>query len=336
MGVQAMTSASTRPLGRGGLTVGRHTLGTASIGNLYRAVDDMTAGHVIGSAWEAGVRYFDTAPHYGLGLAEERLGRGLAARKRADVIVSTKVGRLLIDTDAFPGLRDDEGFDVPRTRQRVRDYSRDGVLRSIETSLERTGLDRIDIVLVHDPDEFYRQAMEGAFPALEELRASGVITSYGAGMNQSAMLTDFVRNTDLDIVMVAGRYTVLDQTALIDLLPEAEKRSVSVVAAGAFSSGVLATDRPRGDSHYHYDAVPAPILARVNEIADVCDAHGVTVPAVAAQFALGHPAVSTVCLGASSEAHVIRNAALFDVAIPPALWGDLADRGLLAAGVPAP
>lgn len=326
----------TRALGRGGLVAGPHAFGVAALGNLYREVETDVAIDAVHAAWEKGVRYFDTAPHYGLGLSETRLGAGLAGRPRDEFVVSTKVGKILVDTDEFPGERDDQGFDVPKNRVRRWDFSRDGVLRSIEGSLERLGLDRLDVVLVHDPDEHYREALDGAFPALEELRSQGVITSYGAGMNQSEMLTEFVRNTDLDVVMVAGRYTLLEQPALHDLLPAAVERGVSIVAAGVFNSGLLATDRPAADAKYNYADVPADLLARVHRIADVCEAHGVTLPAVAAQFVLAHPAVATVCLGARSRSQVERNAGLFDLQIPAALWSDLRAAGLIAESAPTP
>ena len=231
---------------------------------------------------------------------------------------------------------DDEGYAVPTTHVRVRDYSRDGILRSLESSLERLGLDRVDILFVHDPDEYYREALEGAFPALEELRSQGVITSYGAGMNQSEMLADFVRETDLDVIMLAGRYTLLEQGALDDLLPECERRGVSVVAAGVFNSGLLARARPRADVTYNYEPAPPEILARVHRIADVLERHGTTLPQAAAQFALAHPAVATVCLGARSAAQVERNAALFDAPVPEQAWQELVAEGLLRETAPVP
>src|SRR4051794_23236516 len=287
------------------------------------AEDEWTGA--LSAAWDAGVRYFDTAPHYGLGLAEQRLGSGLAGRE--DFIVSTKVGRLLAPG---PGTgTDTEGFEVPDTLVRVRDYSRDGVLRSLESSLERLGLDRVDILLVHDPDEYHREALEGAFPALEELRAQGVITSYGAGMNQSEMLAAFVRETDLDVVMLAGRYTLLEQHALDDLLPECQRRDVSVLAAGVFNSGLLARQRPREGATYNYEPAPPALLAHVNRIADVLERHGTSLPVAAAQFALAHPAVATVCLGARSAEQVKRNAALVDTPVPDEAWDELVAEGLL-------
>lgn len=325
----------TRPLGRGGLRVEPHSYGVAALGNLYREVSDEVAADAVDAAWDAGVRYYDVAPHYGLGLAERRLGEALAGRPRDEFLVSTKVGRLLVASDEHPGELDDEGFAVPRTHVRVRDYSRDGVLRSIEESLTRTGLDRLDIVFVHDPDDFYREALEGAFPALDDLRGQGVITSYGAGMNQSPMLADFIRETDLDVVMVAGRFTLLDRSAGDDLLPIAAERGVSVVAAGVFNSGILANYDVPADAMFHYAPAPPEVIAQARAIADVCRAHGVSLPAAAAQFPLTHPSVSSICLGARSRSQVNRNAQLFDAPVPPRLWDDLADAGLLTPATPS-
>jgi D-threo-aldose 1-dehydrogenase len=323
-----------RPLGRGGLTVGPLSFGTAPIGNLGRQVADDEWRGALTAAWEAGVRYYDTAPHYGLGLAERRLAEGLAGRD--GFVVSTKVGRLLAPAASAPDAMDTEGFAVPATHVRVRDYSRDGVFASLESSLERLGLDRVDLLLVHDPDEHYSEALDGAFPALEELRSQGVITSYGAGMNQAEMLADFVRETDLDVVMLAGRYTLLEQGALDDLLPECQARGVSVIAAGVFNSGLLARDRPREDVTYNYAPAPPELVARVQRIADVLERHGMSLPVAAAQFALAHPVVATVCLGARSAAQVQRNAALFDHPVPAAAWGELVSEGLLRPDAPVP
>lgn len=326
---------TTRELGRAGLEVGPSAFGVAPLANLGHEVTDEAAAETLEAAWSAGVRYFDTAPHYGLGLGEQRLGAFLATKPRDEFVLSTKVGRLLVD-NPLGAQRDDEGFDVRSTLTRQRDYSADGVRRSLEESLERMGLDRIDVVFVHDPDDFYREAMDGAFPALYALRREGTIASYGAGMNQSAMLTDFVLNTDLDVVMCAGRYTLLEQGALDDLLPAASARTVSVVAAAVFNSGLLARDRPTPGTTYDYAPASAQILNRANALADVCEAHGITLPAAALQFALGHPAVATVCTGARSAEQVRRNASLFDVKIPAALWADLASTGLIRPESPVP
>ena len=326
---------SARRLGRGGLEVGPNAFGVAPIANLAREISPETAWEALEAAWSTGVRYYDTAPHYGLGLGEQRLGEFLRTKPRDEFILSTKVGRLLVENPLGP-QPDDEGFAVTSPFIRQRDYSGDGIRRSLDESLERLGLDRVDIVFVHDPDDYYREAMDGSFPALDELRREGVITSYGAGMNQTAMLCDFIENTDLDVVMCAGRFTLLEQGGLDDLLPAAAARDVSIVAAAVFNSGLLARDRPPADATYNYAPPPAELIARVNAIADVCEAHGVSLPAAAVQFPLGHPAVATVCTGARSAEQVERNARLFEVAIPDALWSALSTAGLLRAGTPTP
>jgi D-threo-aldose 1-dehydrogenase len=338
---------SERALGRGGLSVGPYAFGMAPLANLGRVVNQDDVDAALNAAWDAGIRYFDTAPHYGVGLGEERLGAFLRTKPREEFVLSTKVGRLLVEGDGQGdgqgrGTReDDQGFAVQTSLVRQLDYTRDGVLRSIEESLVRLGLDSIDIVFVHDPDNddrelHYRQSLEGGFPALDELRSQGVISSYGAGMNQTDMLTDFVRNTDLDVVMIAGRYSLLEQGALDDLLPAALERDVSVVAAAVFNSGLLARDRPTAGATYNYEPAPQELIDRVNRLADVCDSHGVSLPVAAVQFALGHPAVATVCVGARSAEQVERNVALFDADIPGALWSDLVDAGLLRADAPLP
>ncbi|TDQ02506.1 MULTISPECIES: aldo/keto reductase [unclassified Leifsonia] len=320
-----------RAFGRGGLSVGPIGYGAAALGNLYSARPEDEWPRIVPAAWEAGVRYYDTAPHYGLGLAEERLGESLRAFPRDEYVLSTKVGRVLDpNPDYRPGDTDIANlFDVPATLRRRFDYSRDGVLRSVEDSLRRLGVDRIDVLFVHDPDDHEREALEGAFPALDELRSQGVIRSYGAGMNQTAMLTRFVRETDLDIVMCANRYTLLDPSAEEELLPAAQERGVSVAVAAVFNSGILATDRPAPDATFVYGAASPELIARVNRIADVAERHGVTVPQLAVQFPLRHPAVSTVVLGADTPAQMERNALLSTPPVPEAVWGELREEGLL-------
>jgi D-threo-aldose 1-dehydrogenase len=322
-----------REYGRAGLMVGPIGYGVAALGNLYRALPGDVWPGCVPAAWTAGVRYFDVAPHYGLGLAEERLGVSLRALPRDEYVLSTKVGRLIEPNPDYRQGDSDIGnlFDVPSTRRRRFDYSRDGVLRSVEESLTRLGLDRIDVLFVHDPDGHEREALDGAFPALEELRSQGVIKSYGAGMNQSAMLTRFVQQTDLDIVMCAGRYTLLDQAAEQDLLPTAVARGVSVAVAAVFNSGILATERPRAGSTYDYGKAPGELIARTERIADIAAGYGATVPQLAVQFPLRHPAVSTVVLGADSAEQITRNAGLSDVPVPDDLWRELEDAGLIAA-----
>ena len=259
------------------LAVSELSLGCAQLGNLYREVSDADAHATVEEAWDLGVRYFDTAPHYGLGLSERRLGAALASRSRGDYVVSTKVGRLLDPAEHVEGL-DDQGFAVPAAHRRVWDFSRDGIRRSLSESLERLGLDRVDVVYLHDPDDHWADVLETGYPALEELRAEGAITAIGAGMNQAGMLADLVRHTDVDIIMLAGRYTLLDQDGLDDLLPLCLKRGVAVVAAGVFNSGLLASANPARDPRFDYREAPPELVARAVEIAGVCARYGTTPP----------------------------------------------------------
>jgi D-threo-aldose 1-dehydrogenase len=320
----------TKAIGRAGLSAPILSFGSAPIGNLFHEVSDQDATDAIDAAWESGVRYFDTAPHYGLGLAERRVGHALQSRPRSEYVISSKVGRLLQPTSEHPGENDlADGFLVPKDYVRVYDYSGDGIKRSIEASLERMGTDYLDIVFVHDPDDHYEAALTGAFPALSRLREEGVIKSFGSGMNQAEMLTEFVRRTDLDVIMLAGRYTLLEQDALDNLLPLAQERDVSIVAAGVFNSGLLSKDRPAPDATYNYAPAPPEILKRAHELADICQAHGVSLPTAAAQFPLGHPTIANICLGARNRQQVERNARLFETDVPTSLWTELRDRGFV-------
>jgi D-threo-aldose 1-dehydrogenase len=311
------------------------SLGCSQLGNLHHAMDDDTAGATVDAAWEEGVRYFDTAPHYGLGLSERRLGAALATRPRAEYVVSTKVGRLLEPLDAVRG-QDTDGFVVAATHRRVWDFSRDGVRRSIEESLQRLGLDRVDIAYLHDPDDHLDQVLAAGYPALEELRDEGVLAAIGAGMNQTPMLADLARNTDIDLVMLAGRYTLLEQGALDDLLPVCERRGIGVVVAGVFNSGVLARTNPPEDATYDYAPAPADVLDRARRIADVCERHECTLPEAAIAFPLAHPAVVSVCVGARSPEQVRRNGRMLGAAIPQHFWDDLREKGLLSGEPPVP
>ncbi|MGN7966523.1 aldo/keto reductase [Microbacterium sp. 22179] len=329
----------TRPvpvrIGRGGLSAPPIGYGAAALGNLYSALADDAWPEVVPAAWAGGIRYFDVAPHYGLGLAERRLGESLRALPREEFIVSTKVGRLLVPQDAAGRTDIDNLFAVPADHRRVRDYSRDGVLRSIDDSLTRLGLDRIDLVLVHDPDDFEAEALDGAFPALSELRDQGVIRSFGAGMNQSAMLARFVRETDADVMMVAGRWTLLDQSAGDDLLPLAAERDVSVLAAAVFNSGILATDTPVQGSLFDYGPADRAVVERAQEIARIAHRHGRTLPELAVQFPLRHPAVAAVVLGGASAAQLAQNSALADRPVPEEVWRELQEQGLLGTDASA-
>lgn len=281
------------------------------------------------------MRYFDTAPHYGLGLSERRMGAVLAGKPRDEFTVSTKVGRVLVPHD---GGGDDlaDGFAVPATARRVWDFSRDGVRRSLAASLDRLGLDRVDVVLLHDPDEHWAQAAGEGFPALAELREEGVVGAIGVGMNQWEMPARFIRETDIDVVMLAGRYTLLEQPAAPEFLPLCAERGVSVLAAGVFNSGLLSRHEVPAAAKYNYDDAPGELVDRARAIAGVCAEHGVTLPQAAIQFAFGHPAVASVVIGARTGEQMRQNAELVAAAVPPALWSDLRGRGLLAADVRGP
>ncbi|MFB7381268.1 aldo/keto reductase [Kitasatospora purpeofusca] len=307
--------------------------GASVIGNLYRATPAEVARAAVDTAWDAGVRYFDTAPHYGLGLSERRLGAALRDRPRAEYVVSSKVGRLLVPNEE-PRGSDPEGFVVPDDLRRQWDFSRDGVLRSVEDTLQRTGLDRLDVVYLHDPDDHWRQAAEEAMPALAELRDQGVVGAIGAGMNRSAMLARFLRETAADVVMLAGRYSLLDQSALDDVLPAARELGRSVVAVGVFNSGLLSRERPVEGMKYDYRDAPPELLARARAIAEVCEAHGTTLPAAAIAFPLTHSSIINVTLGMRNPEQVARNVELHGRSAPEGLWNDLRARGLIRSDVP--
>ncbi len=317
------------------LAVSELSLGCSQLGNLYREVSDEDARATIDSAWGLGIRYYDTAPHYGLGLSERRLGAALAGRSRADYVLSTKVGRLLQPLDHHADL-DDQGFAVRATHRRVWDFSRDGIRRSLEGSLGRLGVERVDIVYLHDPDDHWDNVIESGYPALAELRDEGVVRAIGAGMNQSRMLAELVRLADVDIVMLAGRYTLLEQDALDDLLPACEARGVSVVAAGIFNSGLLARPRPADGAKYDYGEAPREFVERARAIASICEQHGTTLPAAAIAFPLAHPAIISVCVGARSPQQVERNAELYRRSVARDLWSHLKAEGLLREDAPTP
>ena len=311
-----MTAAATRlrRLGRTDVEVSPLSIGTAALGGLYAHVDEHEAAAVVRRALSAGLRYLDTAPQYGHGTAERRVGAALAGVPRDAYALSTKVGRRIVeragaDTGIFA--------DAPPS-DAVFDFSRDGVLRSLEASLERLGLDRVDVVYLHDPDDHEAQARDEAYPALEELRAQGVVRAIGAGMNQTAMLERFVRETDVDVVLVAGRYTLLDRSAAAGLLPACAERGVAVVVGGVYNSGVLAS----GATYDYAPAEPA-LLARVARLAERCRAYDVPLKAAALQFPLRHPAVTCVLSGARSVAELDENIALLAHPVPDALWEEL-------------
>jgi D-threo-aldose 1-dehydrogenase len=307
-----------RRLGRSPVHVTELSFGGAPIGNLYTEVSEYDARAAVDAAWDGGIRTFDTAPHYGLGLSERRLGAALKDRPRDEYVLSTKVGRLLEPADGQGNARDKQGFAVSAAMDRRFDFSADGVRRSLAASLGRLGLDRVDIALIHDPDDHGEQALREAYPALERLRAEGVVRAIGVGMNQSAMLTRFVTDTDVDVVLLAGRYTLLDRSAALDLLPAALGRGVSVIAGGVFNSGVLAA--PDAGATYNYETAPDELIARARRLAATCERFGVPLRAAAARFPLTHPAVASVLIGARSAHEVTDALTQRRRDIPEALW----------------
>ena len=276
------------------------------------------AHQVVEAAWDAGLRFFDTAPLYGSGLAERWLGAVLRTKPRDEYVLMTKVGRLL-RADAPPDP--DQSFKgIPRLNP-VFDFSYDGVMRSVEESLARLGVDQVDVLLIHDPDDHYEQALHGAYRALDRLRAEGSVKAVGAGMNQSEMLARFAREADFDIFLLAGRYTVLDRGGASELLPLCAERGIAVVAGGVFNSGILAD--PRAGARYNYRSAPPEIVRRAEELQATCARHGVDLKAAALQFPLRHEAIPAVLTGCRSIAELEENLRLFSTPIPVDLWRDL-------------
>lgn len=312
------------PVGGTGVEVTEIGFGGAPLGNLYTAIDDETGYAAVQAAWDGGVRYFDTAPHYGLGLSERRLGAVLRDKPRSEYVISTKVGRLLVDNPAPTGSDlESGGFAVPDNLTRHYDYSRDAVRRSLESSLDRLGLDRVDIVYLHDPENHMDQAVREGMPALAELRDEGVIGAIGAGMNFVAPLMKFVNETEVDAIMLAGRWTLADRTGA-QLLKACEQRGVSVVAAAPYNSGLLARDYPPDDSYFDYDRAPADVLAFARALAKSCADAGTTLPEAALQFPLRHPAVPTVVVGMRTEAQARGNIARAADPVTASTWEALA------------
>lgn len=317
------------PLGRTGLQVTRLGLGCAPLGNMYTPVSDADAQATVDAAWNAGLRWFDTAPLYGHGLSERRLGAALRGRPRDALVLATKVGWSLL-----PGADPKTIFaDAPRLHPE-HDYSAEAVRRSIGASRERLAVERIDVVHVHDPDDHEAEAMAGAFPVLRELCEHGLIGAVGAGMNQSAMLARFVERGLVDCVLLAGRYSILDQSGLADLLPLAAARGVAVIAGGVFNSGLLADPRP--GAPFNYAPAAAELVSRAQRLQAVCARFDVPLRAAALQFPTFHPAVATVLTGARSAAEVEENVRLFAIDIPSELWRALQSEGLLQVEAPIP
>lgn len=327
-------------LGRVGGTAG-FGLGGAPLGNLFRAVDDATAEATLEAAWNAGVRCYDTAPHYGAGLSEHRLGRFLRTKPRSEFVLSSKVGRLLTPDPAAP--REAHGYVQTLPFAARFDYGADAALRSIDDSLQRLGLDRLDIVYIHDIDtpthgaeqpRRFREAMAGAWPALERLRREGVVGAVGLGVNEARVCVDALAETDLDCCMLAGRYTLLDQSALEVLVPRCVERGVKLVLAGAYNSGILATGAVPGAA-YDYGPARDAVLERVRRLQAVCAAHGVPLRAAALQYTRACPAAAGLVVGARSPDEVADAATMLRHPVPPAFWQALHAERLIPAPLAA-
>ena len=279
---------------------------------------DDEAHRVVEAAWQAGIRFFDTAPLYGHGLAEQRLGAVLRAKPREEFVLATKVGRLLrADAPPEPG----QAYKGVPPVNPTYDFSYDGVMRSVEESLARLGLDRVDVLHIHDPDEHFEEALAGAYRALDRLRAEGTIRAVGAGMNQAEMLVRFAREADFDCFLLAGRYTLLDRTGAAELLPLCVEKSIAIIAGGVFNSGILANPRP--GTTFNYQQAPPELVDRALRMEEICARHGVELKAAAIQFPLRHPAVASVLTGCRSVREVEENVRMFQAPIPSALWDEL-------------
>ena len=313
------------------LRLGSLGYGAANVGNLYRAMTDEQAWAVLDAAWEVGIRHFDTAPHYGLGLSERRLGAFLVTKPRSDFVLSTKVGRLLRPSpETAERLDDANGFAVPAALRRVWDFTENGIRNSLQESLERMGLAAVDVLYLHDPEEDdLRPALDSGVAALVTLRDEGLVTAIGVGSKSTDALLAAVRTGVLDLLMVAGRYTLVEQPALEELIPECRAAGVGIVAAGVFNSGLLSSSRPSDGSRYEYADVPADVLERARRIEDVCAAYGVALPVAALQFPLREQVVRCVVVGAAQPRHVRENAERVRAVVPPELWVRLVSEGLI-------
>jgi D-threo-aldose 1-dehydrogenase len=341
----AMASSSAIPrrrLGRTGLEVSTLGFGAAPLGDLYSLLDDGAAIGAVERALALGINLLDTSPLYGHGLSEHRCGTAIRRVPREAMVVCTKVGRWM---DPFQGRGNGSGFVGGQPHRAVIDYSYDGTMRSVEQSLLRLGTDRLDLLLIHDVDVWthgreaiedrFREAMAGAYPALERLRSEKVVAGIGVGVNEAEMCVRFAEAGSFDVMLLAGRYSLLEQPALSHFLPLARRQGIGVLLGGVFNSGILATGAVTG-AKYNYQDAPAEILTKVKQIERVCAAHGVALPSAALHFALGHPAVASVVLGAVSAQEVERNVAGFASPVPSALWSDLKSEHLLDADAPVP
>lgn len=331
-----------RALGRTGIIVSALGFGCAPLGDLYAHIDEDQARATIAAALAVGITLFDVAPLYGHGLAEHRLGAALREQPRESFVLSTKVGRWMDPRNAAGGR---SGYFGGLPHRAVIDYSYDGTLRSYEQSLLRLGLDRVDVLLIHDVDVHthgaeridlrFAEAMDGSYRALARLRDEGAIRAIGVGVNEAEMCARFAREGDFDCMLLAGRYTLLEQRALDDFLPLAQRKGIGILLGGVFNSGILATGAVPG-AKFDYAVAPETVLDRVRAIEGVCARHGVPLAVAALRFALAHPAVASVVLGAVSSNEVGRNVASLQATIPSGLWRDLVSGGLLREDAPLP
>lgn len=316
--------------------------GGAPIGNFNGTFTDAEAEAMVVQSWSQGVRYFDTAPGYGNGLGEYRLGHALRNFDRSQLVLSTKVGRVLVPTLDAP-TQDGQYQSIPPLVASF-DYSYDGVMRAVEQSMQRMLTDHFDALFIHDCDrfthgtghaEYFRQAIVSAFPALESLRAQGVVKAIGFGVNETDVMTEAVKMTDSDLCLLAGRYTLLEQEPLDQLLPMCLERGIGIVLGGVYNSGVLATGPVTG-ARFNYGPAPREVLTKAGRIEQICRHHAVALPAVALQFAYAHPAIVSICIGARNADQQQRNAALFETAVPQEVWDDLRAAGLIRQDAPTP
>lgn len=330
-------------LGNGGIDFTELGFGSAPLGNLYRAITDEQAHDVLEAAWNSGVRYFDTAPLYGLGLSERRIGEFLRTKKRDEYVISTKAGRVLQVCALEERTGIGKFFDTPNRRE-VYDYSYDGIMRSLEQSFERTGLDRFDILFVHDVDVFTHgskeasdaridEFMRGGYYAMLSLRDQGVIRAFGGGINEWEVCQTLAERGDFDLFLLAGRYTLLEQEALNSFLPLCQKRGIGVVLGGPYNSGILARGPSEG-AQYNYSNAPAEVIEKARKLDAVCQKHGVRLIEAALKFPLNHPSVVSVIPGGQSVEEVKSNREILDREVPAALWEDLKAQGLMRQDAP--
>jgi D-threo-aldose 1-dehydrogenase len=337
-----MKVSDTKVNARSGLTFTALSYGGAPIGNFNGVFSDADAQDMVSQAWDQGIRYFDTAPGYGNGLSEHRLGHALRRRDRKELVLSTKVGRVLTPTLDAPSTNG-QYLDIPSFVAGY-DYSYDGVMRAVEQSMQRMLTDHFDALFIHDCDrythgsaapELFHQAIVSAFPALESLREQEVVKAIGFGINETDLMIEAIKSTDVDVCLLAGRYTLLEQEPLDELFPICEQQGVGIVLGGVYNSGILATG-PISGARFNYAPADATILARARQLQDVCRRHDVPLAAVALQFAYAHPVVVSACIGARDEKQQTRNAKLFESSVPGELWDDLRAADLIRSDAPVP